>query len=343
MNQSRSRWTAGVAALALLALASYGFASERHPPLQIAQHTTASPGAVNTATPVADVTPSARPAAAALPSFVDLVQQVKPAVVSIRVKAEVAPQVTTDDGMSPFDSTPFERFFRQFGQPGEGQGRGPQQHFYAQGQGSGFFISADGYLVTNNHVVDKAVKVDVVMDDGTVLTAKVIGTDFCRPMLAIAAEKNANQTPSETPTVPEDEDDEVGSTTTIVPGNYENITGIRANTMKFLPNFFGHHQLSKIFVCFPDPHFKARKHKARIVSETLNAEYAYVLKPGGLMYTITDVEEYHHWVLRHFKYETVEGENVAVRSSNVSCKYNVIVFVVLSFSKKFPFFIFSST
>jgi tRNA (guanine-N7-)-methyltransferase len=43
----------------------------------------------------------------------------------------------------------------------------------------------------------------------------------------------------------------------------------------------------------------------------LNAEYAYVLKPGGLLYTITDVEEYHHWVLRHFKYETAEGENVA--------------------------------
>lgn len=125
-----------------------------------------------------------------------------------------------------------------------------------------------------------------------------------------AAEKSTNQTPSETPTVPEDEDDEVGSTTTIVPGNYENITGIRANTMKFLPNFFGHHQLSKIFVCFPDPHFKVRKHKARIVSESLNAEYAYVLKPGGLMYTITDVEEYHHWVLRHFKYETEEGGNV---------------------------------
>jgi tRNA (guanine-N7-)-methyltransferase len=127
----------------------------------------------------------------------------------------------------------------------------------------------------------------------------------------IAATSTTTQAPSDTPATPEVEDDEVGSTTTIVPGNYENITGIRANTMKFLPNFFGHHQLSKIFVCFPDPHFKARKHKARIISESLNAEYAYVLKPGGLLYTITDVEEYHHWVLRHFKYETVEGENVA--------------------------------
>ncbi|KAJ5089509.1 tRNA (guanine-N(7)-)-methyltransferase [Penicillium argentinense] len=102
------------------------------------------------------------------------------------------------------------------------------------------------------------------------------------------------------------DEDEVGSTTTIVPGNYENISGIRANTMKFLPNFFAQHQLSKIFVCFPDPHFKARKHKARIVSESLNAEYAYVLRPGGLMYTITDVEEYHHWVLRHFEYQSEE-------------------------------------
>lgn len=101
-------------------------------------------------------------------------------------------------------------------------------------------------------------------------------------------------------------EDEVGTTTSLVPGNYENIAGLRSNTMKFLPNFFGHHQLSKIFICFPDPHFKARKHKARIISESLNAEYAYALRPGGLLYTITDVEEYHHWVLRHFKYDNVE-------------------------------------
>lgn len=92
----------------------------------------------------------------------------------------------------------------------------------------------------------------------------------------------------------------LAATTTLVPGGYENISAIRANTMKFLPNFFARHQLSKIFICFPDPHFKARKHKARIVSETLNAEYAYVLRPGGLLYTITDVEEYHHWILKHF-------------------------------------------
>ncbi len=70
--------------------------------------------------------------------------------------------------------------------------------------------------------------------------------------------------------------------------------------MKFLPNFFRRAQLSKIFICFPDPHFKTRKHKARIVSATLNAEYAFALRPGGLVYTITDVEALHQWMVAHF-------------------------------------------
>ncbi|CAG8235756.1 unnamed protein product [Penicillium salamii] len=120
---------------------------------------------------------------------------------------------------------------------------------------------------------------------------------------------------------PEEElhDDDVG-TTKIYPGNFENITAIRSNTMKFLPNFFGHHQLSKIFICFPDPHFKARKHKARIVSESLNTEYAFVLRPGGLLYTITDVEEYHQWVLRHFLHqpeEQLEDGTIPASSKNL--------------------------
>lgn len=55
------------------------------------------------------------------------------------------------------------------------------------------------------------------------------------------------------------------------PMAYQNVACLRANTMKFLPNFFERGQLSKIFLCFPDPHFKARKHKARIVSLTLNS------------------------------------------------------------------------
>lgn len=69
--------------------------------------------------------------------------------------------------------------------------------------------------------------------------------------------------------------------------------------MKFLPNFFRKSQLEKIFLCFPDPHFKQRKHKARIVSTTLNSEYAFVMKPGGKVYTITDVEDLHLWMVQH--------------------------------------------
>lgn len=71
--------------------------------------------------------------------------------------------------------------------------------------------------------------------------------------------------------------------------------------MKFLPNFFRKGQLSKIFICFPDPHFKAKKHKARIVSAQLNSEYAYVLRPGGIVYTITDVRDLHEWMVSHFE------------------------------------------
>ena len=81
---------------------------------------------------------------------------------------------------------------------------------------------------------------------------------------------------------------------------YQNAACLRANSMKFLPNLFRKAQLSKIFICFPDPHFKARKHKARIVSTTLNSEYAFVLRPGGIVYTITDVEALHEWMVRHF-------------------------------------------
>jgi len=82
---------------------------------------------------------------------------------------------------------------------------------------------------------------------------------------------------------------------------YQNISCLRANTMKFLPNFFTHHQLRAIFLCFPDPHFKQRKHKARIVSYTLNSEYAYVLRPGGVVYTITDVRDLHDWMVGHLE------------------------------------------
>jgi serine protease Do len=69
-----------------------------------------------------------------------------------------------------------EKFFHRFGLPDLGE-KLPQRHEFVTGQGSGFFISADGYAVTNNHVVDHAKSVVVTTDDGKTYDAKVIGRD----------------------------------------------------------------------------------------------------------------------------------------------------------------------
>ncbi|KAJ1726437.1 tRNA (guanine-N(7)-)-methyltransferase (tRNA(m7G46)-methyltransferase) [Coemansia biformis] len=99
------------------------------------------------------------------------------------------------------------------------------------------------------------------------------------------------------PSAPELHDN--GETERLAPGHYENIASMRINCQKYLPNFFEKGQLSKIFILFADPHFKRRKHKARIVSATMLAEYAYILRPGGVLYTITDVKDLYDWNVRH--------------------------------------------
>jgi len=78
-------------------------------------------------------------------------------------------------------------------------------------------------------------------------------------------------------------------------GAFQNAAVIRSNSMRYMPNYFPRASVSKLFFCFPDPHFKVKNHRRRIVSETLLSEYAYILKPGGILYTITDVEELHQW------------------------------------------------
>ncbi len=84
------------------------------------------------------------------------------------------------------------------------------------------------------------------------------------------------------------------------PGQYQNASVLRSNTMKFMPNFFERSSLEKIFFCFPDPHFKKKNYPRRIISERLLSEYAYFLKPGsGKLYCITDVEDLHNWHLKH--------------------------------------------
>lgn len=106
-------------------------------------------------------------------SFADVVERVKGAVVAIKVKAveEQHAQGFDMPDISPDD--PMYRFFKRFG---EGPGGRPQKHV-TMSQGSGFIISADGYVVTNNHVVEHASDVEVSLAGGKTLPAKVIGTD----------------------------------------------------------------------------------------------------------------------------------------------------------------------
>jgi serine protease Do len=117
--------------------------------------------------------------------FADLVEAVQPAVVSILVEAEAPGRQVQRRGRDfnfnfpdlP-ENHPFRNFFDQFGGPRGGQtpDRAPRPRQF-MAAGSGFIISADGYVVTNNHVVSDATKVTVISEDGTEKIATVVGTD----------------------------------------------------------------------------------------------------------------------------------------------------------------------
>ncbi len=129
-----------------------------------------TPAATAAAAPAVSAAPAGR---VALPDFSSLVEAVGPAVVNI--------SVTSIDKSSPaalpFDENdPFFEFFRRFGIPGQGQGQQAQPRVQ-QGVGSGFILSADGYILTNAHVVDGATEVTVKLTDKREFKAKVIGAD----------------------------------------------------------------------------------------------------------------------------------------------------------------------
>jgi serine protease Do len=113
--------------------------------------------------------------------FADIVAKVKPAVISVRVKINetMGMNENNDDRESNQMRAPLEKFFEQFGRRGMPQfPQGfPQGRQNVTGEGSGFFISADGYAVTNNHVIDHAKTVQITTDDGAVYKAKVVGSD----------------------------------------------------------------------------------------------------------------------------------------------------------------------
>lgn len=110
--------------------------------------------------------------ASELASLAELVKRLKPSVVNVSTTSVVK------GGGTPFESPfgggeqdPFEEFFKRF------FGDVPQREFRQRGLGSGFILSEDGYIVTNNHVVEKANDIEVVLEDGERYKAKVIGKD----------------------------------------------------------------------------------------------------------------------------------------------------------------------
>lgn len=112
-------------------------------------------------------------------------------------------------------------------------------------------------------------------------------TEFCAARLAEARVKAA------TPPA-------AAAATAAPPAAYTNVGYVRTNAMKYLPNYIPRATLTKLFFCYPDPHFKRKKHRQRIISGALLAEYAYVLAPGGVAYAVTDVYVLSAWMFSRF-------------------------------------------
>ncbi len=102
-------------------------------------------------------------------SFAELAEKISPSVVNITTSQMVA---APTDGMPMVpEGSPFQDFFDDFGGPGQG---GPQR---SEALGSGFVISEDGYIITNNHVIEGADEIEIEFFSGQKLKAKLVGTD----------------------------------------------------------------------------------------------------------------------------------------------------------------------
>jgi serine protease Do len=116
--------------------------------------------------------------------FADIVEKVKPTVLSVKVQMNPSGNTRRFNDGGPQRRAPFDDFFRRrfgegqpFNRHDDGDFYPLQLRQYATAQGSGFFISDDGYAVTNHHVVDSAERVEVTTDDGRTFPARVVATD----------------------------------------------------------------------------------------------------------------------------------------------------------------------
>ncbi len=105
-------------------------------------------------------------------SFAPLVKRVSPAVVY--VETERQQEARGPQGLPFPEGSPFEEFFKRFGIPDMPEGQRPRPQ---RGVGSGFIVDDEGYIVTNNHVVEGADGVEITLDDGTTYDAELVGTD----------------------------------------------------------------------------------------------------------------------------------------------------------------------
>jgi serine protease Do len=116
--------------------------------------------------------------------FADVVSKVTPAVVTIRVESKAQPQLTQ---LPQFpEGSPFGELFGQRGQRGGRQMPAPTQ----RGLGSGVIVSQDGYILTNNHVVENATKIDVELSDRRIVEGHVVGTDPASDLAVVKISSN---------------------------------------------------------------------------------------------------------------------------------------------------------